>query len=70
LTHPFSPFLAAELGLGWLLWGADAFAGLARIAGRPSLRVWRAAITPALFANLALLVALWAGRLAAGAFPR
>jgi hypothetical protein len=41
------------------------------IAGRRQLRrIWPAGLTPALLANLALLVALWVGRLAAGALPQ
>ncbi len=63
-AHPFSPVLAAELVLGWLLWGVP--------VGRQSRRIWPAGLTPTVLvlANLALLVALWAGRLAAGTLPR
>jgi hypothetical protein len=54
-VHPLAPLVAGELLLGWLAWGAGA---LPRIAARlPAL----------LLANVALLIALWMGRLAAGA---
>jgi hypothetical protein len=78
-AHPFSPVLAAELALGWLLWGVQVVpvANIANIAdaadaGRLSRRIWPAGLTPMVLvlANLALLVALWAGRLAAGTLPR
>jgi len=68
-AHPFSPVLAAELVLGWLVWGAHAF-GIAGSRGGLPPRRWQPALTPAVLANLALLVALWAGRLAAGTLPR
>ncbi len=60
--HPLAPLVAAELAMGW------AAAGLAlarRAAGR--LRAW---VPPILAADAALLVALWAGRLATGTWPR
>jgi len=57
-VHPLSPLIALELVLGWFAWGAGAFP---RLAGRlPAL----------LLANVALLTALWMGRLAAGSLPR
>jgi hypothetical protein len=60
--HPFSPLVAGELALGW------AAAGLA-IAWRPAARL--GAWVPALLAaDAALFVALWAGRLASGTWPR
>ena len=75
-VHPFSPVLAAELVLGWLAWGVH----LLRLTAAPgtvdhaveglSRRLWPMGLTPALLANLALLVAHWAGRLAAGPMPR
>jgi hypothetical protein len=69
-AHPFSPVLAAELVLGWLLWGAHAIGIFGESGSRRLGRAWQPALTPAVLANLALLVALWAGRLAAGALPR
>lgn len=60
--HPLSPLVAFELALGW------AAAGLAmawRAAGR--LAAWVPAV---LAADAALFVALWAGRLASGTWPR
>ena len=72
-AHPFSPVLAAELVLGWLFWGVhalDAVATLGISGGRLPRRIWPAALTPAVLVNLALLVAVWMGRLAAGTLPR
>jgi len=59
--HPLSPLLAAELGLLWAAWGGAA-AGLLRLpsASRPELLA---------LANLALLVAVWLGRMATGTLP-
>jgi len=62
-AHPFAPLLAVELLLGWLAWGAQA-AGVAR-----RLRA-EGPLGLLLGANAALLLALWVGRLAAGALPR
>jgi hypothetical protein len=64
-SHPFAPLLAAELLLVWLAWGA----ALTRL-GRLRARFWPEGLGPLVLANLALLVALWMGRLAAGALPR
>jgi hypothetical protein len=62
-VHPLAPLIAGELLLGWLAWGAGAF-GISGIFGMPRL----AGRLPALLlANVALLTALWMGRLAAGA---
>jgi hypothetical protein len=67
--HPLAPLIAAELLLGWLAWGAGRFGLGGRLwrifgpAGLPPL------LSPLLLANLALLLALWMGRLAAGALP-
>ena len=71
-AHPFAPVLAAEVMIGWLAWGAHVagIAGLSGLASRLPRRIWPVGLTPALLANLALLVALWVGRLAAGALPR
>lgn len=60
--HPLAPPLAAEAAVLWGLWGV-------RLRGRglsaPSADWWAL-----LYANGAMLVALWAGRLAAGSLPR
>jgi len=71
-SHPFAPLLAAELLFVWLAWGAalTRLAEVARIAGRLRARFWPEGIGPLVLANLALLVALWMGRLASGALPR
>jgi len=60
--HPLAPLLAAELALGWMA------AGLAA-AGWLGTR-WRAWLPDVLGAHAALFVALWAGRLATGTWPR
>jgi hypothetical protein len=57
-VHPLAPLVAGELLFGWLAWGAGAL-GIRRI--RPD------GLPPLLLANVALLTALWMGRLAAGA---
>lgn len=62
-AHPYSPWLAAELALLWPAWGAA-------VAGWLPRRIWPGALAPLFAANLALLVALWMGRLAVGALPR
>jgi hypothetical protein len=58
-VHPLAPFVAGELLVGWLAWGAGILGMIRRI--RPE------SLPPLLLANLALLTALWMGRLAAGA---
>jgi len=58
--HPWSPVVAAELGLVWLAWGASLV--------RP-LPGWPAWLAPVLGANLAALAAIWLGRLASGTLP-
>ncbi|HZF12779.1 MAG TPA: DUF2752 domain-containing protein [Thermoanaerobaculia bacterium] len=74
-VHPLSPLIAGELVLGWIAWGAAAF-GIPRSPGRlprPSrLPRWLGpqGLAALLLANVALLTALWMGRLAAGALPR
>ncbi len=62
-AHPFAPVLAAELLLGWLAWGVR----LRKLGERIGSPDWAA---PLLLSNAALLLALWMGRLAAGALPR
>jgi len=70
--HPLAPLVAAELALAWAAAGVAALAragyrvaALARAAGR-----WRSWGSAVLAADGALLVALWAGRLASGTWPR
>ncbi|HVT59923.1 MAG TPA: DUF2752 domain-containing protein [Thermoanaerobaculia bacterium] len=60
-SHPLAPVLAAEVGLLWMAWGAT-LAGLLRLR-RP------ARLELALLGHLAVLVALWLGRLATGTLP-
>jgi hypothetical protein len=60
--HPLAPLVAAELALGW------AAAGLAAVS--PSPARWPSWVPALLAADGALLVALWAGRLASGTWPR
>jgi hypothetical protein len=57
--HPLAPVVAAELVLGWVVWGL----ALRRPVRLP-LRV-----DSLLLANLAALVALWLGRVATGTLP-
>lgn len=60
-AHPLAPVLAAEIVLVWLAWGRSALRGL------PSPRpAW---LTPAVLAHLAVLCALWLGRLSTGTLP-
>ena len=61
-AHPLAPVLAAEAVAGWLFWGI----GLRRPLPRPD---WIAPMTPILFGHLAVLCALWLGRLATGSLP-
>jgi Protein of unknown function (DUF2752) len=59
--HPLAPALAAEIGLAWALWGGAA-ARLLRVPtiARPEL---------AALGHLAVLVAVWLGRVATGTLP-
>ena len=59
VLHPLSPVVAAELVLGWVVWG------LALVS--PRVRPIR--LDGLLLANLAALVALWLGRVATGTLP-
>jgi hypothetical protein len=59
--HPLAPVLAAELALGWAVWG------IALAARRPLRLPCR--LDSLLLANLAALVALWLGRVATGTLP-
>lgn len=58
-AHPLAPLFAVEALAGWLLWGI----GLRRPLPRPD---W---IAPAAFGHLAVLCALWLGRLSTGSLP-
>ncbi len=62
VLHPLAPLVAAELAVGW------AAAGIALL--QPAVWRLRAWISPLLAADAALFVALWAGRLASGTWPR
>jgi hypothetical protein len=64
-VHPLAPLVAGELLLGWLAWGVGTF----EIGGRPRWWLGPEGLPALLLANLALLTALWMGRLAAGALP-
>jgi hypothetical protein len=59
--HPLAPALAAELALLWAAWGGVA-AGLLR-------PVRLAATELPLLGHLAVMVALWLGRMATGTLP-
>lgn len=60
-AHPLAPLLAGELLLIWLAWGRAALRGLA--LAQPA---W---LQQAVNAHLAVLCALWVGRLATGTLP-
>ncbi|HXO30591.1 MAG TPA: DUF2752 domain-containing protein [Thermoanaerobaculia bacterium] len=59
--HPLAPLLAAELALLWMVWGGAA-AGVLRLPpwSKPELVV---------LGHLAVLVAVWLGRMATGTLP-
>jgi hypothetical protein len=59
--HPLAPLLGAEIVVAWLIWGL-ADAGLLRRprVGRPDLVA---------IGHVAVLVAVWLGRLATGTLP-
>ena len=59
-AHPLAPVLAAEIVAGWLLWG---------IHLRRPLRLRQDWIGPVALGHLAVLCALWLGRLATGTLP-
>jgi hypothetical protein len=61
-AHPLAPVLAAEAVAGWLVWGI----GLRRTLPRPD---WIAPIPAILIGHLAVLCALWLGRLSTGSLP-
>lgn len=63
--HPLAPLIAAELLAGWAAAGR---AALSR--GRAAAELWRSWVPAVLAADGALLVAVWAGRLASGIWPR
>jgi hypothetical protein len=59
--HPLAPLLAAELALAWAAWGVAA-AGLARFR-------WIARSELVALGHVAVLVAVWLGRMATGTLP-
>lgn len=60
-AHPLAPVLAAEIVLLWLAWGRAALQGLPR--PQPA---W---LTPVVIGHVAVLCALWLGRLSTGTLP-
>lgn len=60
-AHPLAPVLALEFLLIWLAWGRSALRGLP-----PPRPAW---MERAVIAHLAVLCALWAGRLSTGTLP-
>jgi len=68
-VHPLSPLIAGELLFGWLAWGMAALGWAGRLA-RWQRWLGPEALAPLLLGNVALLSALWMGRLAAGVLPR
>jgi hypothetical protein len=63
--HPLAPLLAAELALLWATWGGAA-AGLLSL---PKLAPRLAGSELPLLGHLAVMVALWLGRMATGTLP-
>ena len=71
--HPLAPVLVAEVAVVWSWWGlrlrrpsAELVAANHEESGvTPSAAMW----LPLVYANVAALIALWAGRLAAGSLP-
>jgi len=61
VAHPLAPVLAVEILLIWLAWGSTALRGLP--IPRPA---W---VERAVLAHLAVLCALWVGRLSTGSLP-
>lgn len=59
-AHPFAPLFAVEALAGWLVWGMS----LRRPLPRPDN--W---IAPVALGHLAVLCALWLGRLSTGTLP-
>jgi hypothetical protein len=60
-AHPLAPLFAAEVVLAWLAWGRAALRNLP--LPRP---VW---LEPVTVAHVAVLCALWLGRLSTGTLP-
>ena len=60
-AHPLAPVLAIEIVLIWLAWG--------RAALRNSSLTPPAWLTPVMLGHVAVLCALWLGRLATGSLP-
>lgn len=60
-AHPLAPVLAVEIVLLWLAWGRSALQGLPR--PQPA---W---LTPVVIGHVAVLCALWLGRLSTGSLP-
>lgn len=60
-AHPLAPVLAIEFVLIWLAWGRAALRNPS-----PTPPAW---LTPAVLAHVAVLCALWLGRLSTGALP-
>jgi hypothetical protein len=64
-AHPLSPVLAVELLLIWLAWGRAALRGLP-LPGPLPRPAW---VERAVIAHVAVLCALWVGRLSTGTLP-
>lgn len=62
--HPLAPVLAAEIVLVWLAWGRWVSRGLRGLPAAPP--AW---LTPVVLGHVAVLCALWLGRLSTGSLP-
>ena len=60
-AHPLAPVLAAEIVLVWLAWGRAALRN-----SSPTPPAW---LTPVMLGHVAVLFALWLGRLSTGSLP-
>lgn len=58
--HPLAPVVALEMILGWAAWGAALIGPPLRLPVR---------LETVLLANVAVLIALWLGRVATGTLP-
>lgn len=63
-AHPLAPVLAAEIVLVWLAWGRAALRNSSPIPPIPP--AW---LTPVMLGHVAVLCALWLGRLSTGTLP-
>lgn len=66
-AHPLAPLLAAELAGAWIAWGGAAAARLRTSVPRAWARPW--SWEAVALGHVAVLVAVWLGRMATGTLP-